>query len=88
MGQDWTLVTPKTARHSIVAIPTRRSSVERQNGVAREIGRNGLCRCGMNLHHFVGAGEDRLDDGISEALRQIGASDREIIDSESLIVAP
>ena len=65
-------VTPKTAGDSIVVVPTRRSSVERQDRVAREIGGNGLCRCRMNLHHLVGVGEDRLDDGVSETLRQIG----------------
>ena len=47
-------------------------AVERQDRVAREIGGNGLCRCRMDLHHFVEVGEDRLDDGISETLRQIG----------------
>jgi hypothetical protein len=35
----------------------------------------------MNLHHLVGVGEDRLDDSISETLRQIRARDREVIDS-------
>ena len=85
---DWTLVTPKTTRHSVVVVPARRAGMKWQNRVAREIGRNGLCRRRMNLHHFVGVGEDRFRDSVGEGFRQIGARDCEIIDSESLIVAP
>ena len=69
---DWTLVTPKTTGHSVVVVPTRRPRMKWQNRVAREIGRNGLCRRRMNLHHFVGVGEDRLYDGISEVSGRSG----------------
>src|SRR5207344_2454139 len=79
-------VTPKTAGDSVVVVPTRRSSVERQDRVAREIGGNGLCRCRMNLHHFIEIIKNRLKDSISETLRQIRARDREVIDSKSLII--
>ena len=82
------MVTFDPTRHSVVVVPTRRPSMKRQDRVAREIGGNGLCRRRMNLHHCVGVGEDRLDDGISEIFRQIVSCDGEIIDSQCLIIAP
>ena len=59
-------VTPKTASDSVVVVPTRRSTMERQDRVACEIGGNGLCRCRMDLHHFVEVSKNRLKDSISE----------------------
>ena len=61
--------------------------MERQDRIAREIRRNGLCRCGMNVHHLIVIVKDRIDDGVSETLRQIRARDREIIDPQCLIIA-
>ena|SRR5215471_825282 len=86
--QTLSSVSLKTASDGVVIVPACGPKVERQDGVAGEIRCNSLCRCGMDLHHFVVIVEDNIEDGISETLRQIGPRDREIIDSQSLIITP
>src|SRR5262245_64653740 len=81
-------VSAQAAGDGIVVVPAGGPDVERQDSVAREIRRNRLCRGGMDLHHFVVIVEDGIDDRVSETVGQIGTCDREVIDAQSLIVAP
>ena len=81
-------IAPHDPGRGLVVVPARRSVVERQDRVAREVGRNGLGCRRMDLHHLVVMVEDRFEDRIDEVVRQIGARDGEIVDADGLVVAP
>ena len=69
-------------RGRLVGVPAHRARVERQQGVAGEVGGHSLGGGVARLHQLVVAGEDRLGDRIDQIVGQGAACHREIVKAD------
>ncbi len=80
------LVTQLSPTWGMVAVPAACATVERQERVSGEVGRNCLGRSRVDLHHLLMIGEDRVHNRVNQIVRQVLVRHREVVQPDCGVV--